>query len=221
MVDIFQEVDEDLRRERAQRFWAAYGRYVIAAAVLVVVAASGWQFYQYRTQQQAEVAGGQFEQAMVLSRDGRRAEAASAFKAISTEGPAGYALLARFRLAAEAGAVDAAAGAKQFDALAGDASVSPLMQGMAKLRAASLLVDTASYADMKTRLDAMAQASSPWRHSARELLGLSAWRAKNWSEASRWYEALIEDADVPASIRERAEHMQQLIGAETPPRAAS
>lgn len=221
MVDIFQEVDEDLRRERARRFWLAYGRYVIAAAVLVVLAASGWQFYQRQRENEAEAAGGRFEQAMALSRSGKAQDAAGAFKAISADAPAGYALLARFRLATEAGSVDAASGAQQFDALAADGAVSPLLQGLARLRAAALLVDRAPYADMRARLEPMAQPTSPWRHSARELLGLSAWRARNWPEASRWYEALIEDADVPASIRERAEHMQQLIGAETPPRAAS
>jgi hypothetical protein len=221
MADIFQEVDEDLRRERAQRFWAANGRYVIAAAVLVILAASGWQFYQRQMEQQAEAAGSRFEQALALSRGGKTNDAAGAFKALSADGPAGYALLARFRLAAETGAVDAASGAKQFDALAADGSVGTLLQGLARLRAAALLVDSAPYDAMKARLDDLSAPSSPWRHSARELLGLSAWRAKNWTEAARWYEALIEDADVPASIRERAEAMQQLISAEMPARAAS
>ena len=36
MADIFDEIDEELKRDRTQELWAKYGKYVIAAAAAVV-----------------------------------------------------------------------------------------------------------------------------------------------------------------------------------------
>ena len=35
MTDIFREVEEDVRRERVEKLWKAYGNYLIAALVLL------------------------------------------------------------------------------------------------------------------------------------------------------------------------------------------
>ena len=37
MADIFNEVDEDVRKDKSLALWKAYGKYVIGAAVLIVV----------------------------------------------------------------------------------------------------------------------------------------------------------------------------------------
>ena len=73
MADIFNEIDEDLRRERAKKIWEKYGNLIIAAAVLVVLIVAGWRAYEYYMQQQAEAAGEKFQDAVVLSRGVARA----------------------------------------------------------------------------------------------------------------------------------------------------
>ena len=37
MVNIFNEVDEDIRKERYQSLWNKYGKYVISLIVLIIV----------------------------------------------------------------------------------------------------------------------------------------------------------------------------------------
>src|SRR5262249_62201699 len=39
--DIFQEVDEEVRREQLKKLWDRYGNYAVAAAFLLVAAVSG------------------------------------------------------------------------------------------------------------------------------------------------------------------------------------
>ena len=39
--DLFREIEEELRQERFEKLWRSYGRYVIGAAVAVVVAVGG------------------------------------------------------------------------------------------------------------------------------------------------------------------------------------
>ena len=49
MSDIFREIDEELRRDNFRKLWSRYGRYVIAAAVLVLVVAGAivaWRDHQ-------------------------------------------------------------------------------------------------------------------------------------------------------------------------------
>ena len=75
MADIFREVDEDIRRERYAKLWKAYGRYVIGAALALVIgvaATIGWREY---TRAQREADGAQFAAALDLARDNIRVNA--------------------------------------------------------------------------------------------------------------------------------------------------
>lgn len=221
MADIFNEIDEDLRRERAKKVWEKYGNYIIAAAIFVVLVVAGWRAFEYYMQRQAEAAGARFQDALVLSREGKAEEAASAFTALAKDAPSGYATLTRFRLAAEMAAHDPARGIQSYDALAADATIGPLLQHVAKIRAGYLLVDAAPYKDVAAKIEPLTAAGQPWRHSAREILGLSAWKAKDLTTAGKWFEAVSADPDVPAATRQRADMMLQLIAADAPPKAAS
>ncbi len=42
MADIFREIDEEVRRDKAAELWKKYGWVVTALAVLVVVGVAGW-----------------------------------------------------------------------------------------------------------------------------------------------------------------------------------
>jgi hypothetical protein len=221
MADIFNEIDEDLRRERAKKIWEKYGSLIIAAAVVVVLVVAAWRAYEFYQQQQAEAAGDRFQEALTLSRSGKGGEAEGAFTSLMADAPSGYRTLARFRLAAEAAARDKAKGVEAYDALAADATAGPLLQGAARIRAAYLMVDTAAYQDLAARIEPLAQAGEPWRNSAREILGLSAWKAKDLAAAGKWFELIVADQEVTAPMRQRADLMLQLIAADAPPKAAS
>ena len=100
--------------------------------------------------------------------------------------------------------------------LLADGGIGPLLQNLAKIRAGYLLVDSAAYGDLAAKIEPLAGANDPWRHSAREILGLSAYRAKDLANASKWFEAVVGDKDVPQPARQRAELMLQLIAADAP-----
>jgi len=44
VADIFQEVDEEVRRERLKKLWDKYSIVIIALAILVVAVAIPWLF---------------------------------------------------------------------------------------------------------------------------------------------------------------------------------
>ena len=140
MSDIFQEVDEDVRRDKAAEFWAKYQNFVFAGAALIVLATAAYRYYDYRRVQAAESAGAAFQAALTLEHDGKTADAQAALAKVAGSAPAGYAALSRFAAAAAAARTDAKAGAAAFDALANDSSLDALFREAARLRAALDLV---------------------------------------------------------------------------------
>jgi hypothetical protein len=211
VTELFNEVDEEVRREQLQKLWEKYSIFIIAAALLVIAAVGGWRGYQYFEEKKAAEAGDAFNKAVELSEQGKHSEAESAFTDLAAKAPAGYRMLARFRAAAEAATREPQAGAKMFDELAADASIGAEQQALARIRAAGLLVDNASYADMLRRLEPDAAAGQTFRHSARELLALSAFRANDSTATRQWLDQLELDAETPPSMRSRAEALQALL----------
>ena len=211
MADIFHEIDEDIRRERLKKLWDRFGVYLIGLAVLIVVGIGGWRGYDYWQTQKAAEASTQFEAAMALAESGKPAEAEAAFAKIAeTAGTAAYRTMARLRQAAALTQSDPKSAVSLFDAVAADSSAGRNFQDLAALRAGFILVDTASLDDMKQRLEPLTGPQRTFRHSARELLALSAWRAGNMADAKLWSDMIINDAESPAGMRQRMEALLAL-----------
>ena len=222
MSDIFREVDEDIRREQVKRLWDRFGSYVLGAAVLIVVATAGYRGWEYWQARQAAATGDRFIAALQLANEGKHDEASKAFQSVIDTGSGGYPVLARFRNAGEkAAAGDKTAAVAEFDAIAADRSASAEEKNMGRLRAALLLVDTASEAELQSRIGDLAAVGNPWRHSAREILGLAAWRAGDYAAARKYFDDINSDQDSADDLRQRAQLMLALIAAKIGPEPAA
>jgi hypothetical protein len=215
VADIFHEVDEEVRREQLKKLWDRYSIYLIALAVLIVAGVSGWRGYEYWVAKQAAAAGAAFEAAAALNEQGKYAEAETAFAKVAAEAPSGYRVLARMRAAGALAQAKPADAVKAYDELAQDSSIDTIWQDLAAVRAGVLLVDTAPLAEMQRRLAPLAEPSRSFRHSARELLALSAWRNHDLTAARRYLDMMATDAETPAGIRARAEVLSGLIAADS------
>ena len=218
MTDIFQEVDEDIRREQLKRLWDRVGPYVLGVAVLIVVGTAGYKGWTYWQETQAQASGDSFLSALQLANDGKHDDAVKAFDAIAAKSSGGYPMLARFRAAAEkALAGDRSGAVSAYDDLAKNAGASADVRAMANLRAALLLVDTASFSELEARLGALAAVGSPWRETAREILGLSAWKAGEYVSARKYFDEIANDMASSKELHDRAQLMLNLIAAKIGP----
>ena len=214
MSDIFNEVDEEVRRERLHKLWERYYPLIITVAVLIVVGIGGWRGYEYWMAQKAAAAGADFEAAVTLSEQGKHKEAIAAFDKVVAEAPKGYAGLARFRAAAAMAAATPdkpAEAVKAYDALAADSTLGAVWQDLAALRAGMLLVDSAPLADLKKRLDPISEPGRVYRHSARELLALAAWRVHDLKAAKHYIDLIAGDGETPPGTRQRIDVLSALI----------
>ena len=208
-----REVQEELRREQFQRLWERFGNYAIAAAVFLVLGVAGYKYSEYHRISTAEASGARYEAAARLASSGKPEEAQKAFEDIARDSSAGYATLARLQLAAaaaKAGRMPEAVAAYEAIA-AGGGAPDALLRDYAALQAAVLTLDSADWTQMQNRLNDLSNDRNPWRASARELLGLAAYKAGNLDEARKQYERLLGDKATPPSMVERAQLMMNVL----------
>lgn len=207
MPDIFDEVEEDLRAERAARMWKRLGTPIFVLLLLALAGVGGWQGWKWYETREREAAAAAF---MAAHRDTAAQGAdlpamAARFEGLAASGPEGYRTMARLRAAAlqaEAGQRDAALAL--YDRVANDGAADPLYRGLASLMWVLRSMDSAEPAALLARVQPLAQPGQPWSASARELQGLIELRAGQRDAAKRTLEALVRDDTVPQSIRERA-----------------
>lgn len=212
MTDVFREVDEEVRRDQLANIWSKYNGLIMAAAVLLVVGVGGWRFYEYQTLKAAEAAGAMLDSALRDLRDpDKAADGEKALAELAKGDAAGYRAIARFRLAAELAKSDAAAAIITYDAMAKDAALDANFQSLAAIRAALLRVDSQPYAEFRKTVEPLATATGLWRHTARELLGVSALKAGEMDEAGRWFDQLVTDLATPAALKQRGDLYLALV----------
>ena len=211
MSELFDEVDEDVRREQLKKLWDKYSIHIVAMALLVIAAVGGWRGYQYLEAKKAAEASVAFNKAVDLSDQNKHAEAEAAFNSLAATAPSGYRLLARLRAASEVASRDPQAAVKLYDDIAADRGVAALDQELARVRAAQLLVDKSPYPDLLTRLQSETESTATFRHTARELLALSAWRANDMTSARKWLDMIANDSETTPGMRSRAEALQGLL----------
>ena len=207
-----REVDEDVRNEQFKDLWNTYKWLIIGGAVAIIASTAGYIAWEDYTQRAAGASGDRFIEAVELSSEGKHDEAIMVLEALGKDGVGEYPALATIRLAAEyakQGNIDKAIEA--FDKIAADNEFDATLRNVARLRAGLILVDHGTYEEVSMRLEAMAETGQPFRHSAREGMGLSAWKHRKYEQSHRWFSAIAEDADAPGGIRSRVIIMLELL----------
>lgn len=205
---LFREVDEEVRREQAKKLWDRYGTYLVAVSLAVIVGVAGWKGWQYWQLSRSQAA------AKVYFNQGADAAGPrdSDLQELARSGPAGYALLARFSLAGELAKTEKRDEAvKAYEAIAADRSVPQAFREAATIRAAYLLADTASSADLKARLADLDKPESVWRLPIKEIYALAAWREGRYQDAYRLVGEIAADPAAPQGMRQRAQIMAAVL----------
>jgi len=207
-----REVDEELRHDQAQKIWDRYGNWIIAAAISIVLATAGYRGWDYYSKSVAAKSGDQFMEAIQLSNDGSHDKAIKSLEALVANGSGQYPALAKLRIASEmATRGDTALAISSYDEISADKSFVESFRLIAQLRAGILAVDANSLEDVTKRLEGLAGAGLPFRHSAREGLGLANFKAGKFVEALKWFDSIANDSDAGRNIRARANVMLELL----------
>ena len=211
MSDIFREVEDALKEDRAKALWKKYGTWLITLAIVIVLAVGGFVWWQNYSRGQLAQQGADLVLALTLAQQDEQA-GIDALASLAQESAGDVSALARINsasLMANTGDVEGAV--LLFRTIAGEGDVSPVWRDLALLLAAQHSVDSAPPEEILAELEALTQDSNAWRHSARELTALLAMRQGDDAEALRIYEALRDDDTAPEGLRNRATAMAALL----------
>lgn len=209
-----REVNDELRSEQLSSFWRRFRPFIIGGATLIVLGTAGYRGYEYWHTHNASVYGDAFLSALNLAKDGKTDEALTALQDLEKNGGGAYPVLARLRAAtllSEKG--DKAGAVSAFNAVSSDGSVPQVLRDLAKMRAAWILIDTGTYQQVSAEVEVMATQNQALRHSAREALGLSAYKAGDMAKAKQWFQEIANDAETPRNVANRAQIMLDTIAA--------
>lgn len=226
VVDIFDEVSEDLRAERAKALLRRYGALLIALAVLVVLAVAGFQAWRWQRHRTEEAAATRFIAAMRAAGGApagaevatpARAQALREFLAIAADAPQGYRTLALLQAAAlQAATGDLRAALASWDRVSADTGADPLLRGLADLLWVQHQVDGGEPALVQGRLAPLVAPGNPWRPLALEAQAWLLLRTGEGGKAQEILRQLREDQAAPDGVRGRASGLLQRLGGAAP-----
>jgi hypothetical protein len=210
VVDVFSEVDEQLRAERLRSFMQRAVPAFIAALVLTVLAVAGvqgWQMYQSSRSAKAAQA---YQGAMNTVAKGDEAKAFDQFADLAKHSGPYQSLALMQQGGIRMDQNKPAEAAALFDQAAA-AGKSPLMSDMATLKSAYAILDTAPLATLEAKLTPLIATGRPYRVQAREALALARLSAGKAAAAKADLVAIANQLDTPDSARQRAQAIIALI----------
>lgn len=205
MVDVFEEVEEQLRSARyitlVKKGWP-YALGAVVAAVAVTLGVWGWQ--QYKANESAK-ASEAYQKAFDALGVNNTAGAQAGFAAVAKSGPKGYQTLA---LMQQAGLLTSQNKITEAVALLDQAAkVAPdsLLADGAAIKAAYLVFDNASLTELEARLTPLTAPGRPFSAMAREAIAMKKLATGKTAEARQALSLLTISPDAGEGLQARAQ----------------
>lgn len=208
-----REVDEEYRRAQMQSFWQRYGRWLLAALALGLVALGGWLYWREEQGRTAGRDGEAFTEALAKVEAGDFAAARPTLDRLAKSGSPGYQGLARLELAALAAQTgDTAAALTQYRAAAADAALPQPFRDLALVRSVRLDFDNLPPEKAIAALRPLAVPGNPWFGSAGEMVGAAYLKQGKPELAEPIFRAIAADTGVSPTLRARAGQLASAMG---------
>jgi hypothetical protein len=209
MTDIFDEVDEDLRRDRMAALWKRWGGLILGAAIVVVLATAAVTFWKRQQATQRAESTAALAQAVSTASTDPKATADN-LAAYATKADSSHARLALLEeAAARVQAGDPVGAVALYDRVAQDKDADQLTRDSAALRAATLRFDQLPPADVIKALQPLAAPNAPFSSLARELIALATAKSGDRAQAAKLFDELAKDQTTPPGVAQRAREMAQ------------
>ena len=207
--DIFDEVSEDLRAERARRLLQRYGFLLVVVVVLAVAGVAGWQVWQSRQRAAREAVATRF----LAATEPQAPQSLETFTAIAKDGPSGYRTLARLReAAAKATAGDLPGALALWDQISADEQADRSLRRVADMLWVQHQVDTGEPALVEGRIQPLAAPGEPWRPLALEARAWLRLRTGDTAGAEATLREIVAIPSAPPGVRARATGLLTRLG---------
>ncbi|MCC7266068.1 MAG: tetratricopeptide repeat protein [Caulobacteraceae bacterium] len=211
MVDVFEEVEEQIRVDRYKALAQRLLPWVAGALVLALLAALGVWGYQTWQERKAAQASETYAAALEAFSQQDLAKAGTLWGDVAKTGTPGYRALALMQQGGLKATENKTAEAVALYDQAAEIAPNDLIGDMARLKSALALLDTAPVTEMSKRLTPLTEEGRPYRAQAREALAFAKLMGGDAAGARGDFVVLSLLADAPDSTRERARAAMELI----------
>ncbi|RYY29290.1 MAG: tetratricopeptide repeat protein [Sphingomonadales bacterium] len=209
-----REVDEEYRRDRMLNIWRTYGRWIIAAVVVALVALAAWLYMGHRSDSAAGVQGEQYDAALRLIEENQPDKAMPELEKLAKSDADGYSALSRIaqgNLLLQKG--DMKGATAKFAEVAANTGYPQPYRDLALLRQTANEYDTLKPEQVIERLKGLAVSTSPWFGTAGEMVAASYLKQGKRADAGKLYGQIAQGGEnVPESIRQRAVTLAGVLG---------
>ena len=209
----FQEVEENLRRDRMTDFFKSYGKWVAVAVVLFLAAVGGWIYWE---EQQKRTSSDQSEKLHAVLTDLAAGKTQAVPQRVAelekshSDVVRASAILTDAAVALEKN--NRSAAIAKYRELANDKGLAQPYRDVATVRLTALEFDTIKPEEVIARLQPLAKPGNAWFGSAGEMTALALMKQNKNAEAGRLFAAIAADQQVPSSIRSRAVQVAGTLG---------
>jgi hypothetical protein len=206
VVDVFDEVEEQLRSDRYKSLALKSLPWVGALAAAAILGVGGWWGWNGYQESKADKASEAYQAALENAGKIGPAKSFPAFEAVSKDSTATYKALALMQMAGIRLEEKKTAEAVAYFDQAAKLAPNPVLADLAGLNSALALLDTAPYKDVEARLTPLMGEKSPYRVQAKEALAFAKLQAGDLAGARGDFTVLSNSLDNPSDeVRERAQ----------------
>ena len=207
MSDIFNEIDEELRQDKAARLWKAYGKYLIALAIFIILAIASYRFIEHTQEKNKEQASELYELASEAGRSGDKNAAIELFSDDRFDETIGYAIISKLKKAALAKSNDDLEGmAIVLKEIITNEEIPRYLRDLARLKLFASDND-----NNISQLDALIAGDGAWKFLALELKGGIELEGGNLKKARSIFEELTNGANTPNNLRRRTSEILKAL----------
>lgn len=211
MVDVFEEVEEQIRVDRYKALAQRALPWVVGLLILALVAALGVWGYRTWREKQAFEASDKYAAALEAFSKQDMAKAGALWAEVAKTGDPGYRALALMQQGGLKATENKTAEAVALYDKAADVAPNEMIGDMARLKSALALLDTAPVAELTKRITPLTEEGRPYRAQAREALAFAKLMGGDAAGARGDFVVLSLLADAPDSTRERARAAMEMI----------
>ena len=207
MSDIFQEIDEDLRQDKVARLWKAYGKYLVALAVFIILVIASYRFIEHKNEKNREQTSELYELASETGRSGDKKAAIELLSDEMFDENRGYSIISKLKKAALAKSNNDLEGTEiVLKEIITNEDIPLYLRDLARLKLFASDSDNNS-----SQLEVLIEEEGPWKFLALELKGGIQLEGGNLKEARSIFKELTDDANTPNNLRRRASEILKAL----------
>jgi len=205
--DIFQEIDEDLRQDKVARLWKAYGKYLVALAVFIILVIASYRFIEHKNEKNREQTSELYELASETGRSGDKKAAIELLSDEMFDENIGYSIISKLKKAALAKSNNDLEGTEiVLKEIITNKDIPLYLRDLARLKLFASDSDNNS-----SQLEVLIEEEGPWKFLALELKGGIQLEGGNLKEARSIFKELTDDSNTPNNLRRRASEILKAL----------